>query len=61
MKEFVIGILIIFFFLIECTSDATITHNRGLFLMMLLALVIVDMQRNVLNRVRQDETNSYIK
>ena len=48
IKNFVIGILIISFFLIECTSDATITHNRGLFLMMLLALLLTDMQRNTL-------------
>lgn len=48
IKNFVIGILIISFFLIECTSDATITHNRGLFLMMLLALILTDMQRNIL-------------
>ncbi len=38
LKDFTINILIILFFLIECTSDATITHNRGLFMMMLLAL-----------------------
>ncbi len=38
MKDFTINILIVLFFLIECTSDATITHNRGLFMMMLLAL-----------------------
>lgn len=38
--QFVITILIIGFFLIECTSDATITHNRGLFMMMLLALAL---------------------
>ena len=38
LKDFTISILIILFFLIECTSDSTITHNRGLFMMMLLAL-----------------------
>ena len=52
IKEFAIGILIVFFFLIECTSDATITHNRGLFLMMLLALVITDMQRTILSKTK---------
>ena len=42
--QFVITILIIGFFLIECTSDATITHNRGLFMMMLLALALKDLK-----------------
>lgn len=41
-KEFLISLLVIFFFMIECTSDTTITHNRGLFMMMLLALSLVD-------------------
>lgn len=42
LQLFAISILIIFFFIIECTSDATITHNRGLFIMMLLALSLKD-------------------
>ena len=45
-KNFTISLLIIFFFLIECTSDATITHNRGLCMMMLLALSLTEMKRN---------------
>lgn len=44
-KNFTISLLIIFFFLIECTSDATITHNRGLCMMMLLAMSMIDMKR----------------
>ncbi|MDH6343470.1 hypothetical protein M2480_001917 [Parabacteroides sp. PFB2-12] len=43
-KEAVAACLIIFFFLIECTSDSTITHNRGLFMMMLLGLIFGDMK-----------------
>ena len=43
-KEFVTSILIIGFFLIECTSDSTITHNRGLFMMMLLGLILSNMK-----------------
>jgi hypothetical protein len=41
-KEAIIAIMIIVFFLIECTSDATITHNRGMFIMMLLGVVFAD-------------------
>ena len=40
IKESVISILIIIFFLIECTSDATLTHNRGMFILMILGLTI---------------------
>lgn len=43
-KNFTISMLIIAFFLIECTSDATITHNRGLFMMMLLGLVFSEIK-----------------
>lgn len=50
LKEFTISILIIFFFLIECTSDATLTHNRGLFMMMLLALSLKNMYSNLCNK-----------
>jgi len=43
-KEATIAIMIIIFFIIECTSDATITHNRGMFIMMVLGLVFSDMK-----------------
>jgi hypothetical protein len=43
-KESTIAFIIIIFFMIECTSDATITHNRGMFIMMLLGLLFHDMQ-----------------
>jgi len=39
-KESAMAIMIIIFFLIECTSDSTITHNRGMFMMMLLGLCL---------------------
>lgn len=58
IKDFVISIVVICFFLIECTSDATITHNRGLFIMMLLALTLRNQQQTLLNN---NEKNSYIK
>lgn len=51
LKDFTIAILIIFFFLIECTSDATITHNRGMFMMMILALAMKDLKRQ--HRIQQ--------
>jgi hypothetical protein len=44
-KEATIALLIIMFFMIESTSDATITHNRGLFIMMLLGVLCSDMQQ----------------
>jgi len=43
-KEAVIALLIIIFFAIESTSDATITHNRGLFMMMMLGLLMSDIR-----------------
>ena len=48
-KESVMAILIIFFFLIECTSDATLTHNRGMFIMMILGLVFADADHSIKN------------
>jgi hypothetical protein len=39
-KEALIALMVILFFLIECTSDSTITHNRGMFMMMILGLLI---------------------
>ncbi|MGM9759685.1 MAG: O-antigen ligase domain-containing protein, partial [Parabacteroides sp.] len=44
IKYFTITMLIIAFFLIECTSDSTITHNRGIFVMMILGLSLRQMQ-----------------
>ena len=43
-KESLISIMIILFFLIECTSDSTITHNRGMFMMMLSGLILSDIK-----------------
>ncbi|OUO51801.1 hypothetical protein B5F77_09555 [Parabacteroides sp. An277] len=62
IKNFALSILIILFFLIECTTDATITHNRGLFMMMLLALSFVDSTSNKqLNFKIVRNENSYSK
>ncbi|MBV8761863.1 MAG: O-antigen ligase family protein [Deltaproteobacteria bacterium] len=44
-KEGLVALLVVVFFLIECTSDSTITHNRGVFMMMLLGLVLGDIKR----------------
>jgi hypothetical protein len=46
-KEATIALIIIIFFMIECTSDATITHNRGLFIMMLLGVLCSDIQQKL--------------
>jgi len=43
-KEAVIAIMIVVFFFIECTSDATLTHNRGMFMMMIMGLVFSDVK-----------------
>ena len=43
-KEAVIAIMIVVFFIIECTSDATLTHNRGMFMRMILGLVFSDVK-----------------
>jgi hypothetical protein len=39
-KDALIALMVILFFLIECTSDSTITHNRGMFMMMILGLLM---------------------
>jgi len=44
-KDAFIALMIVVFFIIECTSDATITHNRGMFIMMILGLVFADMKK----------------
>ena len=60
LKYFIISLLIIIFFLIECTSDATLTHNRGLFMMMLLALSIREMKKTI-NLQQKSHENHYSK
>lgn len=44
-KEVLMALMIIMFFMIECTTDSTITHNRGLFMMMLLGLLFSDLRQ----------------
>ena len=46
-KEGLIALMIIIFFMIECTTDSTITHNRGLFMMVLLGLLFSDIRHIV--------------
>lgn len=40
LKNFKIILLIIFFFLFESTSDATFTQNRGIYMLVLLAMIL---------------------
>ena len=47
-KEATMALMIIIFFIIECTSDSTITHNRGMFIMMLAGLLFYDMRNKKL-------------
>ena len=51
-KEPIIAIMIIFFFIIECTTDATLTHNRGMFMMMLLGLIFSDIRTLTINNTQ---------
>ena len=55
-KEVIIALMIILFFLIECTSDSTITHNRGIFLMMLLGMIYSDIQSKTIQVNGQNST-----
>lgn len=50
-QHFSIIILIVSFFLIECTTDSTFTHNRGLFMMMLLGLVMSNFKESASNNI----------
>ncbi|MDR0574362.1 MAG: O-antigen ligase domain-containing protein [Tannerella sp.] len=59
-KEAVIALMIVVFFIIECTSDATITHNRGMFIMMILGLVFSDMNKYSALSVREKEKEKEI-
>lgn len=44
---FKIALLIVIFFFIESTSDSTFTHNRGMAMLMLLAIVLRNNYRDV--------------
>ena len=59
IKYFTITMLIIAFFLIECTSDATITHNRGIFVMMILGLSLRQMQMTYIESQKTVYENTY--
>lgn len=43
-KESILALIIIIFFIIESTTDATLTHNRGMFMMMMLGLIFYDIK-----------------
>ena len=46
-KDFLIGLIIVGFFTIESVADSTFTHNRGAFVMILLALVISNAKKEI--------------
>ena len=48
-KESVMALMIILFFIIECTTDATLTHNRGMFMMMMLGLLFHDIRTKTID------------
>jgi len=43
-KHFLLLILIVFFFLIESIADSTFTHNRGVFIVLILSLILVEIR-----------------
>jgi hypothetical protein len=57
-KEATIALVIIIFFMIECTSDTTLTHNRGMFIMMILGLTFHDMKAKLFNTAHDTNENS---
>ena len=56
-KESILALMIVMFFLIECTSDSTITHNRGMFIMMLLGLIIRDIKNKTRHFQHEDSSS----
>jgi hypothetical protein len=54
-KETFIALMIVLFFLIECTSDSTLTHNRGMFMMMLLGLCFSDIKSKTENFSKDED------
>ncbi|MDR1221304.1 MAG: O-antigen ligase family protein [Tannerella sp.] len=56
-KEATIALIIIIFFMIESTTDSTITHNRGMFIMMLLGLLFSDIHAKLSNSVHGTDEN----
>jgi hypothetical protein len=57
-KEATIALIIIIFFMIESTSDSTITHNRGMFLMIILGLLFSDIHVKLSNSAHDTDENS---
>jgi hypothetical protein len=57
-KEATIALITIIFIMIECTSDATITQNRGMFIMMILGLVFHDIHAKLSNLAHGPNENS---
>jgi O-antigen ligase len=45
-KEATMILMTVIFFMIESTSDSTITHNRGMFIMMILGLLLYNMDEH---------------
>ncbi|MDR0873914.1 MAG: O-antigen ligase family protein [Prevotellaceae bacterium] len=45
IKEYTFIILIVMFFIVESVADSTFTHNRGAFMMMLMAMCLTNLKR----------------
>ncbi|NDW12799.1 hypothetical protein D0T50_07835 [Bacteroides sp. 214] len=55
-KQHLIVLLVFSFFLIEGIADATFTHNRGLFVLILMGISIVELeQKNTANSTNESE------
>jgi hypothetical protein len=51
--EYLLVIIIFSFFMIEAIADATFTHNRGVFMMILLGLCLTDLKRKKCHIISQ--------
>lgn len=54
IKEYTFIVLFIFFFFIESIADSTFTHNRGVFMMILMAISLIDL-KSINTKTENDE------
>lgn len=56
-KEYIISILIICFFAIESFADSTFTHNRGLFMLIIMGMTLSDMHYKANTGLIEEKAN----
>ena len=60
--EYLLVVIIFSFFMIESIVDSTFTHNRGVFMMILLGMCLTDLKQKhnfMINRLKMKEKNGY--